>query len=58
MCCEEDDDVQRIELTVIHKEAEVDVWTRLGLWPDQEDDELDEEECPVPAVQSAPPRFR
>ena len=46
MIHDDDDDVERIELTIIHKEAVPDVWTRLGLWPDQDDDEdLDEEEC-------------
>ncbi len=39
-----DDDVERIELTIIHKDAEPDVWTRLGLWPDQDEDD-EEEEC-------------
>ncbi len=54
---DDEDDVQKIELTIIHKEAVPDVWTRLGLWPDEEDDDEDELECPpvvsdrVPAIQ-------
>ncbi len=42
---DDDDDVERIELTVIHKEAPPDVWTRLGLWPDHDEEDLEEEEC-------------
>ncbi len=40
-----DDDVQKIELTVIHKDAEPSVWERLGLWPDQDEEDFDEEDC-------------
>jgi len=53
----DEDDVERIELTIIHKEAVPDVWTRLGLWPDQEDDEEDFE-CPPVERTPALPRFR
>ncbi len=43
---EDDDEVEKIELTVIHKEAVPDVWTRLGLWPDQGEEEFDDgEDC-------------
>jgi len=46
----DEDHVERIELTIIHKEAVPDVWTRLGLWPDEdeEDEELECNDGPVP----------
>lgn len=43
MMPDDDDYVERIELTVIHKEAEPSVWDRLGLFPDEDEDE--DEDC-------------
>ncbi len=54
----DDDDVERIELTIIHKEAVPDVWTRLGLWPDEDDEDEDDLECPPVERPPALPRFR
>jgi len=42
----DEEHVERIELTIIHKDAPPDVWTRLGLWPDEDEEDDDTElEC-------------
>lgn len=43
--CDDDEHTDRLELTVIHKEAEVDVWRRLGLDPAFPDEDEEDEEC-------------